>query len=221
MSKIRHFIASLTFLTLIISSDSNDQSQVEADKISSCIQHVANLWSNDDLNFTIQDLNNICRNLSQTTSCINKLGYSATNPDVAVLWQGTNDAFSYMCSDNSASDAFFSDPCFKIASSTNRGINLCSSIFSSGSRFYTYETICPAFDSLLKCIEGAVASCTDQGEKFYVTFRYKLLKPTASIVYNCTLNEPQVAKPALLSSAPRQQALILLPVAMFICSLRG
>jgi len=185
------------------------------DTISACTRRVDNLWSSNDISFTKQDLNAICSALPQTTSCIRNLGCSALNPDVAVLWQGTNDAFSYMCNDNSASDAFFSDLCFKTYSSTSRAIDLCSSVFISGSGLYTNDTICPALDSYLKCVENAVSSCTDQGKKFFVTFQYKLLKPTASIL-NCNLYEP-----ALLSTAPKQAASILLLVVMLVYSLRG
>jgi len=203
------------FLTLISSSDSFDL--CTPDTISACTRRVDNLWSYNDMSFTYQDLINICSALPQTTSCIRNLGCSALNPDVANLWQGTSDAFSYMCNDNSASDAFFSDSCFNVASFTTNEINACDLIFSLGSSFYTNNTICPAFDSLLKCIEKAVVTCTDQGKNFFVTFRYKLLKPSASIVYNCSLYKPS----AVQLSASKQGASILLPVAMFVYSLRG
>jgi len=200
----------LLFVTSMISI-SDSQYECTSSKISDCGQPVLR-YLNGPTN-TRQDLNNICSALPSASRCINSLECSESDTDLVTIWKGPENALTYLCQEDSALDVWFSDPCLKITSRTVQSINQCER--QLGTVGSITGDICLAMNTYLKCIENSFSGCGKQATRIYLTFRYKYLKPIATVLNNCNLYEP-LSPNVIFSAGVQQTSSILLLVTMLV-----
>jgi hypothetical protein len=208
---------SIALLLLCMTFISSVTAQCSDQDVRNCVSIVHRHLLAGGRNVSQEVLINVCRDLTPGENCIKNLTCPERDAKVLTLWQGTRDAFTYVCNDHSARDVLVNNQCVKSAA-VNSAFVACEAQFNREYRPDDPTTACSPSKTLLKCYEEALRTCGNRVIRYYITSQYKLLKPPTTLDSGCVFDEPVFGAESTATQSATPAIPLLFPVFVYFLS---